>query len=96
MGCEKRDNTPTYSSFLLGRARTITAGTASCVLSTTKKVSASSGTLLLQGDYVPEDLISLLDAGNLAGEHPSVIIDADSMFSEEVFGSYSQSRSVAS
>ncbi|XP_066593371.1 E3 ubiquitin-protein ligase UBR5-like isoform X2 [Prorops nasuta] len=34
--------------------------------------------------YVPEDLISLLDGG-FSNEH-SVIIDADSMFSEEMFG----------
>ncbi|XP_014208162.1 E3 ubiquitin-protein ligase UBR5 isoform X2 [Copidosoma floridanum] len=34
--------------------------------------------------YVPEDLISLLDGG-FSNEH-SVIIDADSMFSEDVFG----------
>lgn len=34
--------------------------------------------------YVPEDLISLLDGGF----HPdhSVIIDADAMFSEDMFG----------
>jgi E3 ubiquitin-protein ligase EDD1 len=46
---------------------------------------------LLQGDYVPEDLISLLDAGISAGEHPSVIIDAEAMFNEDMFG-YTQSR----
>ncbi|XP_070159750.1 E3 ubiquitin-protein ligase UBR5 isoform X2 [Polyergus mexicanus] len=34
--------------------------------------------------YVPEDLISLLDSG-FSNEH-SVIIDADSMFSEDMFG----------
>ncbi|KAG7207185.1 hypothetical protein KM043_008872 [Ampulex compressa] len=34
--------------------------------------------------YVPEDLISLLDGG-FSNEH-SVIIDADSMFSEDMFG----------
>lgn len=34
--------------------------------------------------YVPEDLISLLDGG-FSNEH-SVIIDADSMFPEDVFG----------
>ncbi|XP_076647638.1 E3 ubiquitin-protein ligase hyd isoform X1 [Halictus rubicundus] len=34
--------------------------------------------------YVPEDLISLLDGG-FSSDH-SVIIDADSMFSEDVFG----------
>ena len=38
-------------------------------------------------NYVPEDLISLLDAG-VNSDHPSVIIDADAMFSEEMF-SYS-------
>ena len=38
-------------------------------------------------NYVPEDLISLLDAG-INSDHPSVIIDADAMFSEEMF-SYS-------
>eukprot|EP00096_Caligus_rogercresseyi_P012405 TRINITY_DN5185_c0_g1_i1.p1 TRINITY_DN5185_c0_g1~~TRINITY_DN5185_c0_g1_i1.p1 ORF type:complete len:2971 (-),score=851.59 TRINITY_DN5185_c0_g1_i1:151-9063(-) len=41
-----------------------------------------------QDGYVPEDLISLLDAG-MNADHPSVIIDADAMFSEDVFG-YSQ------
>ncbi|XP_012274394.1 E3 ubiquitin-protein ligase UBR5 isoform X2 [Orussus abietinus] len=40
--------------------------------------------------YVPEDLISLLDGG-FSNEH-SVIIDADSMFSEDMFG-YSGIRS---
>ena len=34
--------------------------------------------------YVPEDLISLLDGG-FSNEH-SVIIDADSMFNEDMFG----------
>jgi len=48
-----------------------------------------------QDSYVPEDLISLLDPG--AGLHPdhagpSVIIDAESMFSEDMFG-YSTIRS---
>ena len=43
-----------------------------------------------QGDYVPEDLISLLDAG-ISADHPSVIIDADAMFNEDMFG-YSQTR----
>ena len=43
-----------------------------------------------QGDYVPEDLISLLDAG-IGAEHPSVIIDADAMFNEDMFG-YAQAR----
>ena len=35
--------------------------------------------------YVSDDLISLLDAG-VHSEHPSVIIDSDAMFNEEVFG----------
>lgn len=35
--------------------------------------------------YVPEDLISLLDGGFHA-DHHSVIIDADAMFSEDMFG----------
>lgn len=39
--------------------------------------------------YVPEDLISLLDGGFHA-DH-SVIIDADAMFSEDMFG-YSAMR----
>ena len=43
-----------------------------------------------QGDYVPEDLISLLDAG-ISADHPSVIIDADAMFNEDMFG-YAQAR----
>ena len=43
-----------------------------------------------QGDYVPEDLISLLDAG-ISADHPSVIIDADAMFNEDMFG-YTQAR----
>jgi E3 ubiquitin-protein ligase EDD1 len=47
----------------------------------------------LQDSYVPEDLISLLDSG-INADHPSVIIDADAMFSEDMFG-YSQSRSRA-
>ena len=47
-----------------------------------------------QDNYVPEDLISLLDAG-INAEHPSVIIDADAMFSEDMFG-YSQRRSSSS
>lgn len=34
--------------------------------------------------YVPEDLISLLDSG-FPTDH-SVIIDADAMFSEDMFG----------
>ena len=46
-------------------------------------------------NYVPEDLISLLDAG-ISADHPSVIIDADAMFNEEMFGSYTQRRSASS
>lgn len=45
-----------------------------------------------------DDLISLLDAGihGAAGsDHPSVIIDADTMFSEDMFG-YSTLRSRSS
>ncbi|BFZ21562.1 hypothetical protein BsWGS_24601 [Bradybaena similaris] len=42
-----------------------------------------------QDSYVPDDLISLLDSG--VHEHPSVIIDADAMFNEDVFG-YSSLR----
>lgn len=37
-----------------------------------------------QDSYVPEDLISLLDSG-FHDQH-SVIIDADAMFSDDVFG----------
>lgn len=37
--------------------------------------------------YVPEDLISLLDGGfHAAQQDHSVIIDADTMFSEDIFG----------
>lgn len=38
--------------------------------------------------YVPEDLISLLDGGGFhaAQQEHSVIIDADTMFSEDIFG----------
>lgn len=37
--------------------------------------------------YVPEDLISLLDGGfHAAQQDQSVIIDADAMFSEDIFG----------
>lgn len=37
--------------------------------------------------YVPEDLISLLDSGFHATQQDhSVIIDADAMFSEDIFG----------
>ncbi|XP_059478559.1 E3 ubiquitin-protein ligase UBR5 isoform X3 [Neocloeon triangulifer] len=43
-----------------------------------------------QDSYVPEDLISLLDGG-IHGDHSSVIIDADSMFSEDMFN-YSTMR----
>ncbi|XP_045510523.1 E3 ubiquitin-protein ligase UBR5 isoform X7 [Colias croceus] len=49
--------------------------------------------------YVPEDLISLLDGGFHASQQDqSVIIDADAMFSEDIFGyaairSYINSRS---
>ena len=39
-----------------------------------------------QDSYVPDDLISLLDSG--VHEHPSVIIEADAMFNEDVFGGY--------
>ncbi len=42
--------------------------------------------------YAPEDLISLLDAG-ISADHPSVIIDADAMFSDEAMFGYSQARS---
>ncbi|KAF8765048.1 E3 ubiquitin-protein ligase UBR5 like protein [Argiope bruennichi] len=39
-----------------------------------------------QDSYMPgDDLISLLDAG-MHSDHPSVIIDADAMFSEDMFG----------
>merc|ERR1712228_628197 len=47
------------------------------------------------GNYVPEDLISLLDAG-INADHPSVIIDADAMFSEDMFGYAAQSRAARS
>ena len=40
--------------------------------------------------YISQDLISLLDAG-MSADHPSVIIDAEAMFNEDMFG-YSQSR----
>lgn len=37
--------------------------------------------------YVPEDLISLLDGGfHAAQQDHSVIIDADAMFSDDIFG----------
>ena len=44
-----------------------------------------------QDSYVPDDLISLLDSG-IHPDHPSVIIDSDAMFSEDMFG-YSSIRS---
>ncbi|XP_052763231.1 E3 ubiquitin-protein ligase UBR5-like isoform X2 [Mya arenaria] len=44
-----------------------------------------------QDSYVPDDLISLLDSG-MHPDHPSVIIDGDTMFSEDMFG-YSSIRS---
>ena len=43
-----------------------------------------------QDSYVPDDLISLLDSG--VHDHPSVIIEADAMFNEEVFGGYASLR----
>ena len=39
-----------------------------------------------QESYMPDDLISLLDGGGMHADHPSVIIDADTMFNEEMFG----------
>ena len=45
-----------------------------------------------QDNYVPEDLISLLDAG-INADNPSVIIDADAMFSDDAMFGYSQARS---
>ena len=44
-----------------------------------------------QDNYVPEDLISLLDAG-INADNPSVIIDADAMFSDDAMFGYSQAR----
>lgn len=41
-------------------------------------------------NYVPEDLISLLDGGFHSDS--SVIIDADAMFSEDIFSGYSNIR----
>ncbi|XP_033727140.1 E3 ubiquitin-protein ligase UBR5-like isoform X1 [Pecten maximus] len=38
-----------------------------------------------QDSYMPDDLISLLDSG-IHADHPSVIIDADTMYNEDVFG----------
>ena len=35
--------------------------------------------------YMSDDLMSLLDAG-IHSDHPSVIIDSDSMFNEDMFG----------
>jgi E3 ubiquitin-protein ligase EDD1 len=46
-----------------------------------------------QDSYAPEDLISLLDAGISGSDHPSVIIDADAMFSDDAMFGYSQARS---
>ncbi len=40
--------------------------------------------------YMSDDLMSLLDAG-IHADHPSVIIDSDAMFSEDMF-SYSSLR----
>ncbi|KAH8294942.1 hypothetical protein KR018_004468 [Drosophila ironensis] len=46
-------------------------------------------------NYVPEDLISLLDNG-FSGENNSVIIDpSDGLFSEEIFSNYSSIRKYA-
>ena len=43
-------------------------------------------------NYVPEDLISLLDNG-FHGENNSVILDpSDGLFSEEIFSNYSSIR----
>ncbi|KAK6168099.1 hypothetical protein SNE40_021993 [Patella caerulea] len=47
-----------------------------------------------QDSYMPDDLISLLDSG-MHTDHPGVIIDADAMFQEDVFG-YSSLRNRAS
>lgn len=41
-------------------------------------------------NYVPEDLISLLDGGFHSDS--SVIIDADAMFNEDIFSGYSNIR----
>ncbi len=38
-----------------------------------------------QDAYLPEELISLLDAGLQSGDHPSVILDADAFYSGDVF-----------
>ena len=38
-----------------------------------------------------DDLMSLLDAGGIHSDHPSVIIDSDAMFNEDMFG-YSNLR----
>ena len=40
--------------------------------------------------YMSDDLMSLLDAG-IHSDHPSVIIDSESMFNEDMFG-YSSLR----
>lgn len=45
-----------------------------------------------QESYMPDDLMSLLDSG-MHSDHPSVIIDADAMYNEDVFGYYSTLRS---
>ena len=42
-----------------------------------------------------DDLMSLLDGG-IHSDHPSVIIDADAMFSEDFLGISSRARSRAS
>ena len=44
-----------------------------------------------QDSYMPDDLISLLDNG-IHSDHTGVIIDADTMFNEDLFG-YSTPRS---
>lgn len=45
-----------------------------------------------QESYMPDDLMSLLDSG-MHSDNPSVIIDADAMYNEDVFGYYSTLRS---
>ncbi|XP_052085872.1 E3 ubiquitin-protein ligase UBR5-like isoform X2 [Mytilus californianus] len=45
-----------------------------------------------QESYMPDDLMSLLDSG-MHSDHPGVIIDADAMYNEDVFGYYSTLRS---
>ncbi|XP_071962133.1 E3 ubiquitin-protein ligase UBR5-like [Antedon mediterranea] len=44
-----------------------------------------------EGDYMSDDLMSLLDNG-MHNDHPSVIIDADAMFSEDFLGFGSRAR----